>query len=104
MSTTPTADIVKFLASIQTQLADGDFAGIVDLTASATTEQITDVLTRLPMKQCAIVFRLLPNERATSVFERLAPKMQSDVIRGLQDSDLTRAMFGRLGSHSVFDR
>lgn len=88
MSTTPTADIVKFLASIQTQLADGDFAGIVDLTASATTEQITDVLTRLPMKQCAIVFRLLPNERATSVFERLAPKMQSDVIRGLQDSDV----------------
>ncbi|MGI5951780.1 MAG: magnesium transporter [Brooklawnia sp.] len=72
-----------------------DFPAIIDLTAPATNEQVSAALERLPSRQRAIVYRLLPKQRAIEVFERFSPKLQGDLIGGLQDAEVS-AIFADL--------
>lgn len=72
-----------------------DLTMLADALAPATPEQVTSLLKRLPVEQQAIVYRLLSKDRAIEVFELLAPRMQSDLIHGLQDAEVA-AIFADL--------
>src|SRR5699024_10767249 len=61
----------------------------------ASSQQLSLLLERLPVQDQAIVYRLLPKDRAIEVFELLSPGMQSDLIHGLQDGEVA-AIFADL--------
>ena len=72
-------------------LAAGDLA-----TADAEAKRLTpartiEVLERLPAKQQAVLYRLLPKEQASAVFEDLPPVLQRDLISSLQDEEVAAA-------------
>ncbi|MGO1737067.1 MAG: magnesium transporter [Leucobacter sp.] len=80
--------VIELIDIIQPLIEDKDFPGIVEAVTPATPEQLSSLLNRLSLKELAIVYRLLPKERAVEVFELLSPRMQSDLIRGLQDAEV----------------
>lgn len=88
MNPSKIAEVGDIVATIQPLLDARDYAGIVDAVAPASSEQLTLLLERLPLKQRAVVYRFLPKDRAVKVFERLSPGLQSDLIHGLQDSEV----------------
>ena len=88
MTTPSTPDVADVVETVQTLFVKRDFAGIVDTLASLTVEHVTTLLTRLPDKRRAVVYRLLPKERAITVFELLDPELQSDLIKGLQGNEV----------------
>lgn len=88
MSTPPIVHITDLVDAVQSQLDRNDLASIIETVAPATADQMTEVLERLPLRRRAVVYRLLPKERAIVVFERLSPGLQSDLLRGLQDSEV----------------
>lgn len=51
--------------------------------------EILDCMRRLPMQRQALVYRLLGKEVALEVFEQLAAPLQTNLLRGLRDEDLT---------------
>ncbi|MGO1435316.1 MAG: magnesium transporter [Canibacter sp.] len=81
--------VIELIDIIQPLIEKNDFPGIVEAVTPASAEQLSSLLKRLPMKAQAIVYRLLPKERALDVFELLSPRMQSDLIHGLQDAEVT---------------
>ena len=88
MSIPSIVDLDQLLYTIQNHIDRGDLPAVVDAVAPASAEQMTSLVERLPMRQRAVVYRLLPKERAVDVFERLSPGLQGDLIRGLQDSEV----------------
>lgn len=88
MTTPSTPDVTELAEAIHTQFVSRDFTGIVDTLTPLTTEQVTTLLTRLPDKRRAVVYRLLPKEAAMAVFEQLDPELQSDLIHGLQGNEV----------------
>lgn len=95
MNTPQTTEVADTVADIQPYVQAKDFAAIVDAISPLTSEQVAALLERLPVNHLAIVYRLLPKEKALEVFERLSPRMQGDLIDGLQDSEVT-ALFADL--------
>lgn len=72
-------------------LAAGDLA-----TADAEAKRLTpartiEVLERLPAKQQAVLYRLLPKGQASAVFEDLPPVLQRELISSLQDEEVAAA-------------
>lgn len=79
------------LRIIERALAAGDLA-----TADAEAKRLTpartiDVLERLPAKQRAVLYRLLPKDQASEVFEDLAPVLQKELIGWLKDEEVATA-------------
>ncbi|WP_134324164.1 magnesium transporter [Cumulibacter soli] len=95
MDSTPIVDLDDLLDTIQNRVAKGDLAAVLDAVTPASTDQLVALVTRLALKQRAVVYRLLPKDRALDVFERLSPGLQGDLIRGLQDSEVA-AIFSDL--------
>ncbi|WP_178946042.1 magnesium transporter [Kocuria sp. TGY1127_2] len=95
MNTPQTTEVANIVADIQPLIQSKNFVAIVDAVAPLTPEQVASLLERLSVNHLAIVYRLLPKEKALEVFERLTPKMQSDLIDGLQDSEVS-AIFADL--------
>ncbi len=76
---------------IKRALARNDLA-----TADATAKRLTpaqtvDVLERLPNTQRAVLYRLLPKEQASAVFEELDPVLQKDLLSSLRDEEVAVA-------------
>ncbi|MDN5743855.1 MAG: magnesium transporter [Nocardioidaceae bacterium] len=95
MNSTPIVDLDDLIDAIVNRIDSGDLIALADVVAPATTDQMAALVERLPLKQRAVIYRLLPKERAIDVFERLSPGLQSDLIRGLQDSEVA-AIFADL--------
>ena len=95
MHATPSTGDTELIAVIQPHLDARDFAGIAELIASADRRRLAGLLERLPTRQRAVVYRLLPKDRANEVFERLSPPLQGELIRGLQDAEVA-AIFAEL--------
>ena len=77
--------------TIRRALNAGDLA-----TADAEAKRLTpartiDVMERLPAKQRAVLYRLLPKQQAADVFEDLPPVLQKDLISSLQDEEVAAA-------------
>lgn len=82
------ADQVK---TIRRALAAGDLAA-ADAEVSGLTPAVTvDILERLPAKQRAVAYRLLPKQQAAEVFEDLPPVLQKDLISALRDDEVAAA-------------
>lgn len=78
------------LESIERQLADRDLGALAATLSALDAADLEPLFDRLGMRQRAIVFRLLSKDRALEVFEALQPSLQSDLLHGLQDSDVAR--------------
>ena len=94
MTTRQTIGTDDMAAVLQPLLDHRDLPGIAALLSTASAEQLVSLLERLPLRHGAVVYRLLPKDRALEVFERLSPGFQSDLIHGLQDSDVAAIFAG----------
>lgn len=88
MNTTPNLMIDDLRGAIQSRIETGDLAAIASTISQASIDQLVALFERLPLNQSAVVYRLLPKERAIDVFERLSPRQQSDLVHGLQDAEV----------------
>ena len=95
MSKRESAPTEDHLAGFERAIALRDLPGLAAVLAGLTTSEVILALERLPLKQRSLVFRLLPKDRAVTVFERLDATLQSDLVQGLQDERVA-AVFAEL--------
>ena len=76
---------------IRRALTAGDLAAADAEAKRLTPVRTIDVLERLPVKQRAVLYRLLPKQQAADVFEDLPPVLQKDLISSLQDEEVAAA-------------
>ncbi|HJB11017.1 MAG TPA: magnesium transporter [Candidatus Brachybacterium merdavium] len=95
MNAQQSTNVLDLVDDIQPLIDGKDFPGIVDAVTPASSQQLSLLLERLSVQDQAIVYRLLPKDRAIEVFELLSPGMQSDLIHGLQDGEVA-AIFADL--------
>ncbi len=91
MSLAGTAEVIPAggaARTIKRALNMGDLATADAEVKRLTPAQTVDVLERLPGKQRAVLYRLLPKEQAAEVFEELAPALQKNLISGLKDEEV----------------
>ncbi|WP_029088341.1 magnesium transporter [Brevibacterium album] len=74
---------------------DGDLASLASTVAALPTGRIVELAGRLSERELALMFRPLTKDRALEVFEALSPALQSDLVDGLQDSQVA-ALFAEL--------
>jgi magnesium transporter len=90
-SDTPTAAV----ETITQSLSDRNLVGLAAAVGELPRMQLVEVLERLGSRQRAVVYRLLPKQRALRVFEDLEPSLQGDLVSALQDGEVT-ALFAEL--------
>lgn len=83
--TAPERDLLEV---VQPLLDERNLSGLAEALSPANSEQLVTVLERLPFNQRAVVYRLLPKDRAMEVFERLSPGLQGDLIQALRDAEV----------------
>lgn len=76
---------------IKRALSLGDLAAADSEALRLTVAQTVDVLERLPAGQRAVLYRMLPKDQASEVFEELPPLLQRDLISALQDEEVNAA-------------
>lgn len=91
---TPTSD-TDLIDTIELSVSKRDLAAASAALAPVSTRQVVQVLDRLNSRQCAIVYRLLPKQRALEVFESLEPELQGELVDGLQDAEVA-ALFAEM--------
>ncbi|QNG21644.1 magnesium transporter [Rhodococcus triatomae] len=95
MSPTGEAARDQAVRAIEKALRGADLATLTAAVRALAPMQVVDVLERLDDKDRAVVYRLLPKDRAMEVFENLDPSLQRDLLGALQDDDVT-ALFADL--------
>jgi magnesium transporter len=90
MTTQPIRTIDHLTGTIEQQLASRDFTALTETIASLPVPDLVPIFDRLTLRQRAVVFRLLSKERALEAFDALPPALQSDLLHGLQDSEVSR--------------
>ncbi|MGE2835657.1 magnesium transporter [Mycobacterium sp. SMC-4] len=83
------------LKSILPALEAADLPALTTALRPLTTPQIVTLLERLDRRQQAVLYRVLPKDRALEVFEGLDASLQRDIVGGLQD-DAVAALFADL--------
>lgn len=81
--------------TIERALGSSDLVAVTDLVTSLEAVRVVEVIERLGRTDRAVVYRLLPKDRAISVFESLDASLQSDLVGALQDDDVA-ALFSDL--------
>lgn len=76
------------IETITQSLNDRDFTALAAAADELTTRQLVAALERLNARQRAVVYRLLPKQRALEVFESLPPVLQGELVKGLQDGEV----------------
>ncbi|WP_182174037.1 magnesium transporter [Flaviflexus equikiangi] len=94
MPSQPRLDPSDILVSTTALVNSGDLEALSRHLEPLDAGLTATLLERLPITHQAIVFRLLPKDRAMSVFERLSPGQQSDIISGLQAADVADIFAG----------
>ncbi|CAN3128292.1 magnesium transporter [Mycobacterium sp. smrl_JER01] len=80
------------LKTILRALDDVDLPALNEALRPLSPIQIVDVLERLDRRDQAVLYRVLPKDRALEVFEMLDPSLQGDLVGALQD-DAVAALF-----------
>jgi magnesium transporter len=87
--TLQTADLNELIETIDGLLARKDLVALTEQLTPLSTSDIVDVLERLNLRERAVIHRLLAKDRALEVFELLQPKLQSELLKGLQDAEVS---------------
>ncbi len=95
MNPEDTVEIDDTIEALKQALNRDDLAAAGGLVARLPISKTLDELERLNDRDRAVLYRLLDKGRALAVFERLDPTLQSELIQGLQDSDVAE-VFGNL--------
>ncbi|MBK7821035.1 MAG: magnesium transporter [Tessaracoccus sp.] len=88
MTTQRIEELTDITDRIVGHINHGDLAGLADTIAPFSTPELVDICERLSGRHRAVMYRLLPKQRALEVFEALDPALQSDLVRGLQDAEV----------------
>ncbi|WP_235590671.1 magnesium transporter [Leucobacter sp. G161] len=80
----------ELVDSITQLYAARDLSAITRELSPVLAPDIIPVFERLSGKQRAVMYRLLPKDRAAEVFEILDPALQSDLLHGLQDAEVAQ--------------
>lgn len=76
---------------IRQALGSGDLAAADAEVQRLTPARTIDVLERLPASQRAVLYRLLPKQQATDVFEDLTPVLQKELVSSLREEEVATA-------------
>ncbi len=93
--TTPQSDVIDLVDTIETFIENKNLPAISAAMTGVTPVELALVLERLADNDRAIVYRLLPKDRAMAVFDLFSPNMQGDLIHDLQDAEVA-AIFAEL--------
>ncbi len=93
--TTPQSDVIDLVDTIETFIENKNLPAISAAMTGVTPDELALVLERLADNDRAIVYRLLPKDRAMAVFDLFSPNMQGDLIHDLQDAEVA-AIFAEL--------
>lgn len=80
----PTAVIETITRSVN----DRDLTKLAAAAGKLTSPQLVGVLERLNASQQAVVYRLLPKQRALEVFEALEPSLQGELVAALKEGEV----------------
>lgn len=69
-------------------IASRDLRRVASLVADMDVWAVTGEIERLPGQERALVFRVLPKDRALEVFEALDPTLSSDLVNSLQKDEV----------------
>lgn len=81
-------DLTMLVERIDQPLAANDLAAVASQLELASNGELVELLERLGATKRAIVYRLLPKQRALEIFESLDPALQSELVHGLQDAEV----------------
>lgn len=88
MAITPAHTIEEAAIEIARSIADNDLAALAATVTELPAQEIVDICGRLSERELALMFRSLSKDRALEVFEALSPALQSDLVHGLQDTQV----------------
>lgn len=93
--TNETQTSTAVINTITQSVNDRDLTRLAAAAGKLTSRQLVGVLERLNARQRAVVYRLLPKQRALDVFEGLEPALQGELVAALQDSEVA-VLFAQL--------
>ncbi|GAB47958.1 magnesium transporter MgtE N-terminal domain-containing protein, partial [Mobilicoccus pelagius] len=70
-------------AVLERAAARKDLAAVAAVVAPLSVHETIDALERMGSRKRALVYRLLPKDKALAVFEGLDAPLQSELVRGL---------------------
>ena len=88
MTVTQRHDIHRVVSHAQRHLAHEHFDELSELLNSLTVSDVLRVLSRLKKRRRAVAYRLLEKDRALSVFERMSPSLQWELLETLQTEEV----------------
>jgi len=94
MTPEQTRDVMSLVDSIAAPLGVGDLTTASAVLASAPADRLVAALERLAPRERAVAYRLLPKDRALTVFEDLSPGLQGDLVQGLRDAEVAAIFAG----------
>lgn len=77
---------------IRSLIEQRDWRELRDIVADLSVPDLADILTDLDERDRAVVFRMLPRDRATEVFEHLEPDDQESLLEALKDSEVAQML------------
>lgn len=81
--------IDETMALVNRHLSAQDLPALTEQLSKLPVPDVVLTFERLSSKERAVLHRLLAKERALEVFELLDPSLQSDLLHGLQDAEVT---------------
>ncbi|WP_305095054.1 magnesium transporter [Prescottella sp. R16] len=94
MSRIEVSDAESRVRVVERAVADADLPTLTTTVADWSAVQVVEVLERLDHTQRAVLYRVLPKDRALTVFESLPPTLQRDLLDGLRDDDVAALFAG----------
>lgn len=79
---------------IAREIGSNDLTALARTVSETSVNDLVEVCERLPERQLAVMYRLLPKQRALEVFEALPPALQGDLVHGLQDAEVATLFAG----------
>lgn len=82
------------LQDVESAVSKRDFDRVTSSIDAMPSGQVVELLERLSVRDRALVYRMLPKDRASVVFERLDAPLQKELVVGLQDEDVAAIFAG----------
>lgn len=77
---------------IQALIEARNFAGLKEALVDFTPVDVAEIITELPEQDRVVVFRLLPHQQSSEVFEYLEPEVQEALLKGMGTIESARIL------------